>query len=72
MNTSATNVYDFPWEEHYAKAVLELDQARLQKLIERAEEAILARAYELNGRLGHTIEMQLVQDALRYLDVLKM
>jgi len=69
--STATNVYDFPWEEHYVKAVLEPDHVRLQDLIERAEEAIHARKRELNGRIGHTLEMQLAQDALSSLRVLK-
>ena len=69
--STATNVYDFPWEEHYVKAVLEPDHVRLQDLIERAEEAIQARTRELNGRIGHTLEMQLAQDALNGLRVLK-
>ena len=41
--TTATNVYEFPWEEHYVKAVLEPDHGRLQDLIKRAEDAIQAR-----------------------------
>ena len=45
--STATNVYDFPWEEHYVKAVLEPDHVRLQDLIERAEEAIHARKREV-------------------------
>jgi len=69
--STATNVYDFPWEEHYVKAVLEPDHVRLQDLIERAEEAIQARTRELNGRIGHRLEMQLAQDALSSLRVLK-
>jgi len=69
--STATNVYDFPWEEHYVKAVLEPDHVRLQDLIERAEEAIQARTRELSGRIGHTLEMQLAQDALSSLRVLK-
>jgi len=69
--STATNVYDFPWEEHYVKAVLEPDHVRLQDLITRAEEAIQARKRELNGRIGHRLEMQLAQDALSSLRVLK-
>ncbi len=69
--STANNVYDFPWEEHYVKAVLEADHTRLQDLIQRAEAAIQARKRELNGRIGHTPEMQLAQDALNGLRVLK-
>ena len=69
--STATNVYDFPWEEHYVKAVLEPGHTRLQELIERAEEAIQARQRQLNGRVGHTLEMQLAQDALQRLGLLK-
>jgi hypothetical protein len=68
---TATNVYEFPWEEHYVKAVLEPDHARLEDLINRAEEAIKARRRELKGLAGDTIEMQLAQDALNGLAVLK-
>ncbi len=63
--------YDYPWEEHYARALLEMDHVRLQPLIQRAEEAILSRSFQLKGRLGHTIELKLVEDALRSLIVLK-
>ena len=69
--STATNVYEFPWEEHYVKAVLEPDHARLEDLINRAEEAILSRSFRLKGRLGHTIELQLVEDALRNLIVVR-
>ena len=69
--STATNVYEFPWEEHYARALLEMDHARLQPLIQRAEDAILSRSFQLKGRLGHTIELQLVEDALRNLIVVR-
>jgi len=59
--STATIVYDFPWEEHYVKAVLAPGHTRLQELIQRAEEAIQARQRQLNGRVGHTLEMQLAQ-----------
>ena len=69
--STATNVYDFPWEEHYVKAVLAPGHTRLQELIQRAEEAIQARQRQLNGRVGHTLEMRLAQDALQRLGLLK-
>jgi len=69
--STANNAYEFPWEEHYVQAVLEPDSPRLQDLITRAHEAIQARKRELNGRPGHTLEMQLAQDALNSLGVLK-
>lgn len=71
MKPSNEIVYDYPWVEHYAKAVLEMDYARLQPLIQRAEEAILSRSVELKGRLGGAIELQLVEDALHGLIVLR-
>jgi hypothetical protein len=71
MNRPTEIPYDYPWEEHYARALLETDHVRLQPLIQRAEEAILSRSFRLKGRLGHTIELQLVEDALRNLIVVR-
>ena len=69
--STTENAYEFPWEEHYVKAVLEADNARLQDLIKRAEEAIQARRRELKGLAEDTIEFQFAQDALNGLGVLK-
>jgi len=61
----------YAWEEHYVRAVLEIDDSLLQQRIRVAEKALISRAGELFGHQGHSIEIQAADEAPCALAMLK-
>ena len=64
------NLFRFPWEELYAGAVLETDDAQLEPRIKAAEDAMMARRDALLNATEDDIELCAVQEALYALTVL--
>jgi squalene cyclase len=63
---------DYEWQKPYAAAVLEVDDAKLKRLIEDAHDAIQLRILELNSnRMGSPEERMAIEFALNCLKVLR-
>jgi hypothetical protein len=60
-----------PWYQLYASAVVELDPQRLIERVNATEAAIHSRLRDLQYDSDHREERQLIDDALRTLDLLR-
>jgi hypothetical protein len=68
---SPSRIRSYPWEKAYKAAVLEPDNARLEKCIAVVERSLLLRLLEMSNCPAHKIETQAIVDALRAMRNLK-
>jgi hypothetical protein len=59
------------WYQLYASAVVELDPERLMEHVNATEAAVHSRLRDLQYDSDHREERQLMEDALRTLDLLR-
>jgi hypothetical protein len=64
------HLFRFPWEELYAGAVLETNDAQLEPRIKVAEDAMMARRDALMNAKEDDVELCALQEALYDLTVL--
>jgi len=71
INVQSLPLKPYASEEHYMRAVLEIDDSQLQQRIQVAEKALVSRARELFGHQSHSIEIRAADEAFCALAILK-